>query len=128
MRRDVIRTRKRREKDLLQTQSEDSLNVNASLDLSSIELSSISTSISTSIATNISCESNGVKLEPETVMTPSSSSLSSASTSSVESCNSYNYNENQCNDWTAHPHDVNPLTYIFSESMDYYSPEHTAIS
>ena len=134
MRRDVIRTRKRREKDLLQSQSEDSFSGNSSLDLSSIELSSIPTSItneSNGVAHN--GVHNGVKLEPELDLAPTSSALpspalSSPSTSSNESCNSYNYSEQQSSEWTPHPHDVNPLTYIFSESMDYYNPEHTGIS
>jgi hypothetical protein len=108
MRRDVIRTRKRREKDLLQSQEEEPLN-DQNLDMTSLELS---------------VAEDNVKLETD--MTPSSSSLSSSSTSSIESCNSYNYTEpNDCS-WT--PHDVNPLAYIFTESMDFYNPDHTGIS
>ncbi|CAG2119183.1 unnamed protein product [Medioppia subpectinata] len=120
MRRDVIRTRKRREKDLMQSSPEESgLNPNGppGLDLSSIELSSLSAD-------------PHIKLESDRDLTSTSSTLSSPSTSSSnESCNSYNYSDHQPNDWTPHhQHDVNPLTYIFTESMDYYNPEHTAIS
>ncbi|CAG2178397.1 unnamed protein product [Oppiella nova] len=116
MRRDVIRTRKRREKDLMQSPAEEALSNSASLDLSSIELSSLSADTT-------------IKLEADGHLTPTtpSSTLSSPSTSSNESCNSYNYTDHPPNDWTPH-HDVNPLTYIFTESMDYYNPEHTAIS
>jgi len=108
MRRDVIRTRKRREKDLLQSQEDESLN-NQNLDVESIDLC---------------VTEDNVKLETD--MTPPSSSLSSSSASSNESCNSYNYTEsNECS-WT--PNDVNPLAYIFTETMDFYSPEHAGIS
>ncbi|CAG2112502.1 unnamed protein product, partial [Medioppia subpectinata] len=82
MRRDVIRTRKRREKDLMQSSPEESgLNPNGppGLDLSSIELSSLSAD-------------PHIKLESDRDLTSTSSTLSSPSTSSSnESCNSYNY-------------------------------------
>ncbi|XP_054162409.1 intracellular coagulation inhibitor 2-like [Oppia nitens] len=123
MRRDVIRTRKRREKDAMPTPNDESLNTRESLDLSSIELSSMSG------------ESPPlVKVEAiDRNITPSST-LSSASTSSNESCNSSfnHYGDNHHQTIVSHHewcppngiHDVNPLTYIFSESMDYYNPDH----
>lgn len=99
MRRDVIRTRKRREKELILAQHQSLDDDNQSMEKSPINLSSNGTN----------------KTQDVTVST---------SLSSNESC-SYNYPEVNNDNWI--PHDVNPLAYIFTESMSYLNADPSAV-